>query len=102
MGSAFYTAPFMQVLLADVPWEYMPETTLHTSAMAYDATFMPAAAAYLGLMGEVVDLQVDAYLALGDGAAQAVVALAETKPVAAAAEWYVGAQTHLEERLSPQ
>jgi hypothetical protein len=101
IGTALYSGPSMQSSLAEIPWDCMPAATAQASANFYDATFMQAAAGYLVFLDQVEQIQVDAYGTLGQGAAAAIGALAETRPVAAAAEWYVDAQARLDSRLSP-
>lgn len=102
VGCALYTAPTMQNLLQEVAWEHLPSSLAEVSWERYEATFMPVAAAYLTVLDETVELQVEAYRTVGKGASAAALALGETKPVAAVAEWYVGLHEEVESRLSPQ
>ena|SRR3989338_8682379 len=79
--------------LADVPWQYMPETTL--------AIFIPAAEQYLVLLDGVGDIQAQAYRTTGAGVSAAAAVVAQTPAVAAVAQWYAAANGRINARLAP-
>lgn len=87
--------------LADVPWEYLPAETARVSGAAYRAAFFPIAEGYLALADGAAEIQAEAYRATGQVVAAAAAVLGKTKPVAAAAQWYVDASRRVEGRLRP-
>jgi hypothetical protein len=87
--------------LADVPWQYMPESTLSASIVAYDATFIPAARGYLAVFDGVGDIQAQAYRTTGVGLAAVAGTLSQTEPIAAVARWYTDSSASVNARLAP-
>ena len=87
--------------LEDVPWQYMPETTLAAAAGLYNATFIPAAEQYLVLLDGVGDIQAQAYRTTGAGVSAPAAVGAQTPAVAAVAQWYATANGRINARLAP-
>ena len=103
LAGAFYIAAVpMRESLADVPLQYLPETTLAASVALYNVTFIPAAEQYLVLVDGVGDIQAEAYMTTGEGVSAAAKVLAETPPVAAVAQWYVDSSRRVDARLTPR
>lgn len=88
--------------LADVPWQYMPQTTLAASAGLYNATFIPVAEGYMAVLNGTGDIQAEAYATTGAGISAAAAMLAKTPAVAAAAQWYADSTGRINARLTPQ
>ena len=102
VGAFYASVPSVNAMLADVPWHYMPASTLSASVAFYTVNFIPAAKQYLNFVDGVGEVQAAAYSALGQGAAAATTAVAQTPPVAAVADWYVDLSNTVDARLTPQ
>ena len=93
VGASYVAAVPMRESLADVPWQYMPQSTL--------AIFIPAAEQYLVLLDGVGDIQAQAYRTTGAGASAAAAVVAQTPTAAAVAQWYAAANGRINARLAP-
>ena len=89
LSGAFYISVVsVRDTLADVPWQYMPQSTLTAGVGLYNATFIPAAQGYMAVLNGVGDIQAQAYLTTGQGAAAAVA-------------WYNDSSAKVDARLAP-
>lgn len=100
VGAFYASVPSVNAALADVPWDYMPESTLAAAGAFYTVNFIAAAEQYVGFVDGLGEVQAGAYSALGQGALSAAIALGDAQPVAAAARWYIDLRSTVEDRLA--
>ena len=102
VGAFYASVPSVNAALADVPWAYMPQSTLAAAGAFYSVNFIPAAEQYLVLVDGVGEVQAEAYSAPGRGVLTAATVAGETPPMAAVARWYLDLSGTVDIRLTPQ
>ncbi len=98
----YVSAGSMIMTSRQIPWEYMPAATVKAAGTFFDVNFIPLAEQYLAFINGVGDVQASAYSAVGQGMYAAAVIVSDTKPVAAAARWYVDSSNAVDARLTPR